>query len=132
MPLFQHTLGFPTTHGSVGYRSPVRSRRVLDQNRCCRSPRSDTRRQAMKQSSTAAFGGTLGCVRHEVRYRCLAVTSPSIRLVLRCHGDVHEAHGPWQLLLSSALARSCHCMSQVSPGREGSHHIRERGSVLIV
>ena len=106
-----HTLGFSTTHRSATYRSPVHNRRVLDQTRCCRAPRSESRRRAMMQSSAAAFGSTLGCVRHEVRYQCQAVTSPSTRLLLRCHGSGHEAHGPWQLLLSSALASSCHCMS---------------------
>ena len=70
-----------------------------------------SRRPQGVQSSAAAFGSTLGCVRHEVRYRCQAVTSPSIQLLLRCHSSGHEAHGPWQLLRSSVLASSCHGMS---------------------
>ena len=110
VPIF-HTLGLSPTHRSVGCRSHMHTRWVLGRDRWCRAPRSDTRRQTMMQSSAAAFGGTLGCVRHEVRYRCLAVTSPSIRLLLRCHGSGSEAHGPWQLLRSSALASSCHGMS---------------------
>ena len=87
----------------AGGGEPARGSRTaaLPRNRACAGNwcTECTRQLAQKpfdeaQSSAAAFGGTLGCVRHEVRYRCQAVTSPSIPLLLRCHGPTVQRQRP--------------------------------------